>query len=306
MHVHIMLTYVRTLHCVSLMMYLSITDLVNIYHDKLNGDNVVDAFTYLFGTLGKLFAKIDFVEFKRVCMLRGAPLPQDFKQKIKAAQELDDILDVLDDPLYCNWLNVRLLKTIAKNINDQQAEKLIQIYENSVYSRKVSDVKQYFSICFDKKTVSRIELKINKIHDADMTIKDVFNCCKGLEKILDIYTGAVSVTGSSPGCLKITVVIPIHCSLLAFSMAKKNYFKLRQLHIQYLEIETFSKVFALNFPDKENVDAVLSTSTFKKCKFTCSSYVCMHIASHYISKKFEFDYFYKFTKSNNHIIKENN
>ena len=247
--------------------------------DKLKDQNVVEAFTYLFGTLGSLFAKIDFVKLKRVCMFRGAPLPQDFKEKIRAAQELDDILDVLDNPLYCNWLNVRLLKTIAKNINNQQAEELIQIYEDSVYSRKVSDVKQYFSLCFDKKTVSRIEVKINKIHDEDITIKEIFNCCKGLEKILDIYTGAVSVTRSGPGCLKITVVIPIHCSLHAFSMARKNYFKLRQFHIQYLEIETFSKVFALNLPNKENVDAVLSTSTSKKCKFTCS-YVCIRTYTH--------------------------
>ena len=244
-------------------MYLSITDLVNINHDKLKGGNVVEAFTYLFGRLGNLFAKIDFDEFKRVCMLRGAPLPKKFKNQMKGAQKLDEILDILDNPLYCNWLNVRLLKTIARNINNQEAEKLIQIYEDSVYSRKVSDVKQYFSICFDENTMSWIEVKINQFHDANLTVKEILTCCNELEKILDIYTGAVSVKGSSPGCLKITVAIPLHCSLHAFNMVKKNYFKLRQFHIQYLEIEAFSKVFALSFPDTKNVETVLSTSTLK-------------------------------------------
>ena len=68
-----------------------------------------------------LLSKADFTELKNVCMLRGAPLPREFKQQIRAAQKLDDIFDVLDNPLYCNWLNVHLLKRIAKilKINKQ-------------------------------------------------------------------------------------------------------------------------------------------------------------------------------------------
>ena len=225
-----------------------------------------------------LLSKADFDELKSVCMLRGAPLPQQFKRQMRAAQEMDDIFDVLDNPLYCNWLNVRLLKRIAKNIENRQAVELIKIYEENVYSRKVSDVKQYFSICFDEKTVSQIEVKINKIHE-DLTVKEIFKSCKELDKIMDIYTGAVSVTGSSAGCLKITIVIPLHCSLHAFKTVKRNTLKLRQFHIQYLEIESFPKLFAVNYPDNDNTLVSLS-SDIPICKFalcTCTLHVHMYV-----------------------------
>ena len=60
-------------------------------------------------------------------MLRGAQFPQEYKQQIKAAGELGDIFDVFEQhKLYCNWLNVRLLKRIAKNLDNRRAVKLIQ------------------------------------------------------------------------------------------------------------------------------------------------------------------------------------
>ena len=235
--------------------------------DELTDENVVGAFTYLFRKLVIIFSKVDFTELKSVCMLRGAPLPLKFKQKIKAAKELDDILDVLDNPMYCNWLNVRLLKRIAKNIDNQQAVKLIEVYEKNVYSRKVSGVKKYFSICFDEKAMTSIEVEINKSHE-DLTVKQIIDYSEELENSLDIYTGAASIADSNPGCLKITIVIPVHCLLHAFNMAKKNILKLRQFHIQYLEIESYPKVFALNYRDKETAAVLLPSSIFK-CTYIC-------------------------------------
>ena len=223
-----------------------------------------------------LFSNTDFDELRSVCMLRGAPLPLDYKQQIKDAQKLDDIFDVLDNPLYCNWLNVRLLKRIAKNIKNQQAVKLIKIYKENVDSRKVSDVKQYFSICFDQKTMSLIEVEINKSPE-DLTVKEILKSCKELDKILDIYRGAASVINTSVGCLKITIVIPLHCTLHAFKMAQRNALKLRQFHIQYLKIESLPKVFALSFSDNENILVSLSSTTHI-CKFLlCHMCMCVYV-----------------------------
>ena len=253
---------------IAVIMIANFTDIVDI--DRLKDENVVEAFTYLFSKLEDLFATVNFSKLRSVCMLRGAPLPREFKEQIKAAEKLSDILDVLDNPLYCNWLNVRLLRSISKNIENKTAVKLVQMYEEIVYSRKVSDVKQYFSICFDQKTVSVIEVKINKIHE-DLTIKQIFDCCKELERAMDIYAGAASVIDSNLGCLKITMIIPLHCCLHAFNMAKQNFLKLRQCHIRYLEIESFPKVFAFNYPASENTLASFSVNSLK-CKFYL--YIC--------------------------------
>ena len=255
-----------------MVMITNFTDFVDI--DRLKDENVVQAFTYLFSKLEDLFSTVNFTKLRSVCMFRGAPLPREFKEQIKAAQELSDILDVLDNPLYCNWLNVRLLKGISKNIENKTALKLVQMYEEIVHSRKVSDVKQYFSICFDTKIVSVIEVKINSNHE-DLTVKQIFDCCKELERVMDIYAGAASVADSNPGCLKITMIVPLHCSLHAFNMAKKNFLRLRQCHIQYLEIESFPKVFAFNYPASENTFASVSVSCLK-CKYVCR-FRCVYV-----------------------------
>ena len=255
-------TYINTYVCM-LSVYVAIinfTDFVDI--DQLKDENVIEALAYLFTVLEKLFATENFAKLRSVCVLRGVPLPREFKEQIKAAQKLSDILDVFDNPLYCNWLNVRLLKMIAKNIRNQRAVQLIQIYEDNIYSRKVCDVKKYFSIYFDQKVVSMIEVKINKSHE-DLTIEQIFNNCEELENVMGIYTGSVSVADSSPGCLKITIVIPLHCSLHAFNMAKKNFLRLRQFHIQYVEIQSFPKVLAFNHPSSENALAILLENSCK-------------------------------------------
>ena len=113
--------------------------------------------------------------------------------------------------------------------------------------------------------MSLIEVKINKSHE-DLTIRQIFNYCKELENVMDIYTGAVSVTDINPGCLKITIIIPLHCSLHAFNMVKKNFLKLRQCNIQYLEIESFPKVFAHNHNGNENTLAKFSLNSLQ-CTF---------------------------------------
>ena len=213
--------------------------------------------------IGNLFEEIEFTKLKSVCMLWGVPLPQKFRQYINEAKNLDDILTLFNNTIYCNWLNVRLLKRIASNIDNHEIEKAIEIYENHVYSSKISVVDKYFSLWVGgKESVSKIEVEINTSHK-DLTVKQIIDYCGGLEKIMSIYAGAISAINNRPGCLKITVVIPLHCSLHAFEMARKNFIKLRQFHIQYLEIESFPKVFAFNYYDNENALTVLSSSVPK-------------------------------------------
>ena len=235
---------------------------IDVNIDILRSDDVVGAFTYLFNILGNLFDRMDFSQLKRACSLRGTNLSK-LKEEMKEAQKVEDILDVFDkNPLNCNWLNVRLFKRIARNTGIQQAINWIQIYEDNVYSRKVSDVKKYFSHFFDQTTMAKVEIKINKYHK-DITVKEIVEKCEELEKFLDIDAGGASAVEFSPGCIKITVVIPMHFCFHAFSMAKRNNLKLRQFHIQYLKIESFPIVFALNFPDKESDALILSLSV--KC-----------------------------------------
>ena len=199
-------------------------------------------------------------------MLRGSNLPKEIKEDINQAKSVDEILDVLDENQYhCNWSNVRWLKIIAKNLNNEKAQKVIQIYEDNVYNRKISNVQHHFYDYSNAENSAVIEAKINKSPE-DVTVRDILKCCSRLENTMDLYAGITSVTGISSGCMKITVVIPLYCSLHAYKFANNNRFKLRKLHIQYLEFHFHyqyldidlpdqvlpAKVYAFNYPDVED------------------------------------------------------
>ena len=204
---------------------------------------------------------MNFTQLKNAFIQRGTLLSSEYKQQIKESNKVGDLLDALDNNrMYCNWLNTRVLKRIVKTSNNQKAEHLIQTYENCVYSRKVSDVMVHFDIrYFNPSHVAKVITKIVEF-SKDLTVADIIKYCEELENNMGVCAGSVTATECQPGCLQITCVIPIHCALHAYETAKTNFLRLRQLHIQYIEIESFPKVFALNFniQEKYNLDKIIS------------------------------------------------
>ena len=202
---------------------------------------------------------MSFHQLKNGFLVRGTPLPIEFKQQVKEAVAVDDLLDALDNPLYCNWLNIRLLKRIVKTLNIEEAQHLIQAYEKCVYSKKVSDVKQHFkSVFFKPSHISVIKAKIMESPE-NLTVADIIRYCEILEYDMGLYSGSVTAIECNRGCLQMTCVIPIHCALVAYETAKTNFLNFRQCHIQYIEIESFPKVFALNFSIQESLVKLLTS-----------------------------------------------
>ena len=116
---------------------------------------------------------MNFTRLKNASIQRGNRLPNEFKQQIKAAVELGDLLDILDNPMYCNWLNIRVLKRIVRTIDIQEAEHLIQAYEKCIYSRRVSDVEKFFhSDYFKQSHVSLVNAKIVAFFES-LTVEDI-------------------------------------------------------------------------------------------------------------------------------------
>jgi len=211
-------------------------------------NNPLGAFTYLFSNLSELFQQEDFIKIRRTCLLRGAGFSPDFREKIKAATNTEEVLDVLDDfYAYCNWLNIRYLKIIVKNAGMFKAELLIDSFEKHFYSKKVSDVKEYIDCkSFDPKYVHIIKSKIN-INGNNLTVAELTNYCRQLEN-MGLPEG--SITPADPGqsgCLLLTCAIPLHCCLHAYEVIKLNCFRLRKLHIQSVSFESYPKVSSFPF-----------------------------------------------------------
>ena len=241
--------------------------------------DAVGAFVYLFNKLAALFEKVEFEEFKRMCALRGAGCPPDFRKQTQAAETLDDILDILENPVYCNWLNIRLLRRIVKLTKISEAQSLLDAYEKCLYSKKVSEVRPYFkSIYFDPKHFSKVEAKINK--DAEMlVVSDVIKFCQTLESDLKFPEGSVIATDCASGCFILTCIIPVQCASHAYKLASENIFKFRKFHIQYLKIEPFQKLFARIYCMSKPSDLAVSSSTKGKTLYYNDTLLVMAIAT---------------------------
>ena len=254
------------MYSVNVCAFCDCADHPDAYTERFKDDDAVCAFAYLFNKLGILFGEVNFMRLKKACIQRGTPLPSEFKQRIKAAVELDDLLDVLDDPVYCNWMNIRLLKRIVKTIDIPEAEHLIEAYEKCIYPREVSTVRKYFnSSCFNPTHVTFVKAKINRKIEK-LTVGEIVEYCQQLESDMGVYSGSVTATECQHGCVEITCVIPVHCALHAYETAKTNFLKFRQFHIQYIEIKSFPKIFALNFHTTEN-ELMSGTLIYKLCVF---------------------------------------
>ena len=210
-----------------------------------------------------MFGEVDFTQLKNACILRGTLLPSEFKQQIKAAVKLDDLLDALDNPMYCNWLNICVLKRIVKAIDIEEGIHLIQAYEKCVYSRKVSDVEMHFrSDYFKQSHVSLVNAKMTESSES-LIVADIIKYCHRLESNMGVNAGSVTAIKCQRGCLLITCVIPIHCALHAYKTAKTNFLQFRQFRIQSIEIKPFPKVYSLHI--SVNLDKVTSGKLIATC-----------------------------------------
>ena len=207
------------------------------------------AFTYLLGALSVMFKQVDFNKIKQSCVLRGIGFSPAFRDKMKATTNTEEVLDVLDDfYIYCNWLNVRYLKIIVKNADMSEAEKLISSFEKHFYSKKVSEVKDniHCGKSFVHEHVHNITLKINT-RGHELTVEELIKYCRGLES-MGLPEGSVTPTDSGqPGCLLLACAIPLHSCLHAYEKIQLNTLRFRKLHIQYINIESYPKIFSYPF-----------------------------------------------------------
>ena len=107
-------------------------------------DDVVSAFLYLLNKLEALWSESDFSQLKKVCM-RDTRLPNELRNNLKNATDLDETFDLLTDSPFCTWLELRILKRMAIVADIPEATQLIRTFEEFVHSRKCADVKQYIT-----------------------------------------------------------------------------------------------------------------------------------------------------------------
>ena len=147
-------------------------------------------FTVLVSGLHNILSEVNFQQLHTGCISSNKTLyakyPSGFIKEIDATGTLDQLISVLKNSSYCNWMNVELLERTAVASLQPNAYQLVQKYKEAVSAKKLKDV---FSQLSDIQTTedyySKVKEKWDKEFD-DVTIKDVIGHWNNLEKIFDV------------------------------------------------------------------------------------------------------------------------
>ena len=215
-------------------------------------DDIPAAFALLTGKISKLLKKADFFALRRAILQhknvpKGVQLPDDLYKSIRAAQDLDTLLDLLADSKHWSWVDLRLLESLIMSSDICEAKVLVDKYKEIIFSKKLSEVLDSMFMPKQKEDkdayTSKVGSKIEKNPD-EITVADLSKFSTTLETvIMDINNGSCVLEHLGTGCLEIHWLIPVHCRFHAYKSALINRHKFVDIQLQYLHIEPYPSIY---------------------------------------------------------------
>ena len=230
-------------------------------------NDIESSFVFMLDRLEKLWSDVEFSTLKSTCK-RDGRLSDDLKDKIESTKNLREIFDLLSNTPFCTWLDIRILKSMADIAGIPKAKQMIAVFEDCVYNKKCSDVAMHFKKQYINPVhFTEVIAKLNK--SAECLVARLIEDCHGLESVLCLSHGSNTIVDSKTGCLELCLVIPKYCHLHAYESLKNNFYKMRSLNIQYLQIGTLPKLFTTNLTKTITAKSLLtSISSRDNCKFS--------------------------------------
>ena len=250
------------------------------YEKKFTEDNVEDSFVYMLHILEKLWSNVEFSILKSACK-RDGRLSNELKNSLASTNTLGEIFDILSNTPFCNWLDIRILKSMGTVADIPEATQVISTFENCVYSRKCSEVIKHFRKQFiNPDHLTKVIAKFNKHADC-LVVAKLIKYCQMLESVLQVPSESNTLVDSEIGCLKVSFVIPKYCYLHAYEILKRRFLKLRPFNIQYLQIGDFPKLYTTNLIKITEAKSLLAEiAPYDNCKFNNIAMVCVcHLQS---------------------------
>ena len=243
------------------------------YRERFSEDDVETSFVYMLSRLEELWSSVEFSKLKNTCK-RDRRLSDELRCNLQSTVSLEEIFDLLSDSPFCTWLEIRILKCMAKVAGVAEATSMLSIFEECVHSRRCSEVGAYFKRKYiNPDHLTLVVAKLNK-NAENVIVGDLIKYCHKLESILQLPSESITLVGSNTGCLEIHMVIPCDCCLHTYEVAKSCFFKLRPFNTQYLQIGTFTKVYTMNLAETMEAKSFLADmSSQSSCKI--NSYSCL-------------------------------
>jgi len=230
------------------------------YFDKLFSDNDLDkSFVQLLDQLQLRWDNLsNFARIKAACE-RTNKLPTNIRQKIGEMHSLEKIITFLCHCHYCSWFEIRVLELMADVAKDSKANQLIELFSQRVYSRTAVEVEVYFTTRYIGTTFNcLVTYKFNKL-GRNITVKELLKDCQDMENYVTVTDGSIVPIADVKldRCIEISLSLPIHYCYHAYNMYMDNFLKLRQLHIRYVQVNPFPKIFAMQFSMRQESYSLL-------------------------------------------------
>lgn len=166
-------------------------------------ETVTDAFDTLMTMLQLNVKDSHFRATKTLCMARAET---SLKMQFKETKNFDDLFDVLGfNTLYCNWMNVKFFKSIARASQSKQLIDLVQNYEDVIFSKTLQEVWNcipHYEI--KNKFYSQLKLVFTDENPNTITVRKLKECCQAqLASEIALYIMEIK-----ENCIQITYLIP--------------------------------------------------------------------------------------------------
>ena len=180
----------------------------------------------------------------QICTPKGIRFKKCLKKqildKIAAATSSQDLISVLDDFPFCNWLDTRLVEALSMGSGLQSASDLITAYKAFLSQKKLGDVLKEF----EKFQSTEIEASVAKVHqkigvDPDkITVNDFVDKMNVIEHIVfGFVKPKLYVRHVRKGrCLEIICFTPEHCSFTMYKAALHNRHKFYSVNLISIKI----------------------------------------------------------------------
>jgi len=177
----------------------------------------------------------EFSILRSACIKADTPLveanklPIEFIDEVNATGNLDELLPLLIECPYCNWINIRMLEKMAASSRQKEAKKLIANYKETIFSKKVADViKEIPGLKIPDDYYMKVKNRWKKDFK-DITVKDIADHWANLQRIFGVKDLELLLENVIKGSIKFFWLIPVELVSHARLSALKNWCNLENV-----------------------------------------------------------------------------
>ena len=217
---------------------ISLESIKDIFSEPITID---EAYTSLIAELGYVLKSVELTMLKATLYGQaqtpsGVRLGEPLQKDIEAAGSGQDIILALIKSSSCNWLDIRLLTTLARATRLPIALKLIKAYEKLLFSKSLKEALPKMPKLDKQSYLTKVHMKL-KIPEENITIGDMVKHQWEIEEvILDLGKGVLQLENVEKGCLEIQCSIPVLFTFHAYKMALNNRHKIHLLQVMYIKL----------------------------------------------------------------------